>query len=213
MEARPLPAFISKKPKSIHPPTRQPLDLHSQTHSGGPRLDEVRVAEKRGCKHAAVLLWSASQVQIRERAEKTQTLLPSAFGCLGGWSCAPRCNLCSQAGTRQQQEQRPACAGQGPRLRRLLPSPPGTVSSTNPQLSCIVIRLPAGIGVLCITEAGRTVGLLSQRMGWDCLFVPGHASLLSYNKDNTRLSRAHLSRAKKPHYCLRWTGQPNRGSG
>ena len=70
MEARPLPAFISKKPKSIHPPTRQPLDLHSQTHSGGPRLDEVRVAEKRGCKHAAVLLWSASQVQIRERAEK-----------------------------------------------------------------------------------------------------------------------------------------------
>ena len=26
--------------------------------------------KKRGCKHAAVLLWSASQVQIRERAEK-----------------------------------------------------------------------------------------------------------------------------------------------
>ena len=164
------------------------------------------------CRGAALV--SQPSANSREGRENgTQTLLPSAFGCLGGWSCAPRCNLCSQAGTRQQQEQRPACAGQGPRLRRLLPSPPGTVSSTNPQLSCIVIRLPAGIGVLCITEAGRTVGLLSQRMGWDCLFVPGHASLLSYNKDNTRLSRAHLSRAKKPHYCLRWTGQPNRGSG
>ena len=64
----------------------------------------------------------------------TQTLLWWVFGCLGGWRSAPRCNLCSQAGTRQ--EQRPAFAGQGPRLRcrSSLPQVQLAAQPTHPQL-------------------------------------------------------------------------------
>ena len=153
MEAQPLPAFISKKPKSIHPPTRQPLDLHSQRHSGGRLLDELGAGwQKKGCCKLAALVGQPSANPREGRENGSQTLLWWLFGGLGGWS-APRCNLCSQAGTRQ--EQRPAWAGQGPRLPRFLASP-GTVSSTtHPQLSCIVIT---GWNWSTLHNTGRTDG-------------------------------------------------------
>ena len=102
--------------------------------------------------HGAALVGQPSANPREGRENGSQTLLWWLFGGLGGWS-APRCNLCSQAGTRQ--EQRPACAGQGPRLPRFLASP-GTVSSTtHPQLSCIVIT---GWNWSTLHNTGRTDG-------------------------------------------------------
>ena len=148
MEAQPLPAFISKKPKSIHPLTRQPLDLHSQRLSGG-RMSCVLVAEK-GALHTytVVPLWTASQVQIRERAEK---MAPRP--CYGGFFVALVCGRSvlpppclqsvfpgrNQAGATSCLCRARTFAAAAPRF------PPGTVSSTNSPLlhchNCLLMEL------------------------------------------------------------------------
>ena len=140
MEAQPLPAFISKKPKSIHPLTRQPLDLHSPRLSGG-RMSCVLVAEK-GALHTLILQCRLGR-PAKCKSERGQRkwhpdLVMVAFWlpCLVAGAPPLACNLCSQAGTRQ--EQRPACAGQGPLLRRLLASPQVQLAQPT-HLSCIVI--------------------------------------------------------------------------
>ena len=67
MEARPLPAFNSKKRKSIHP-TRQLLDLHLQTRSGGPRRAEKKELQTR---RAGALVCQPS-ANLREGLRKWQ---------------------------------------------------------------------------------------------------------------------------------------------
>ena len=205
MEAPPLPAFISKKPKSIHPRIHPSTDetVARFTFSDAQRwsrLGRGACGRKKGCKHAAVPLCSAGQVQIPEKREWHPDLVMVGF-----WLPGRRCNLCSQAGTRQ--EQRPGFAGQGPRRRLpLLLASPGTVSCENQLTHSSSSTPPARhkplpVGVLCITEDGRTVGLW-QRMGWDCLFVPGHPIPRLLRQGQYPVIALPISRGQRSHITV-----------
>ena len=117
MEARPLPAFNSKKRKSIHP-TRQLLDLHLQTRSGGPRRAEKKELQTRRAGLPA-------ECKSEGRSEKMAAVRPCcAAGSLVAELAGERL-LQSVLGGRNQAGAT-SCLWRARTSRRLLASP-GTV--------------------------------------------------------------------------------------
>ena len=218
MEARPLPAFISKKLKdpSIHRRDSRSIYILRRT-AVVPGLDEVRVAEKRVANTPRCRFGRPAKCKSQRRKWHPDLVMVGFW--LPGW-LEERPPLQSVfPGRNQAGATSCLCRARTSAALPLLASP-GTVScSTNSPTALAlllhVIRLPVGTRVLCITEAERTDGWFVAENGMgDCLFVPGHAipPLLRQGQYPV-IATAHLSRAKKPHYCLRRTGRPNRGSG
>ena len=193
MEARPLPAFNSKKRKSIHP-TRQLLDLHLQTLSGGPRrAEKKRVANTPRC--CAGL---PAECKSEGRAEKMAAVRPC---------CAAGSLVAELAGERllqsvlrgRNQAGATSCLWRARTSRRLLASP-GTVrprdqpchNSSSPVISPRLGR------ALCIT-GGRLDCRAREWSGIACLFLaaptssPPARTIPGYRTGISRGQRSHIT--------------------
>ena len=190
MEARPLPAFNSKKRKSIHP-TRQLLDLHLQTRSGGPRRAEKKELQTRRAGLPA-------ECKSEGRAEKMAAVRPC---------CAAGSLVANLAGERllqsvlrgRNQAGATSCLWRARTSRRLLASP-GTVrprdqpchNSSSPVISPRLGR------ALCIT-GGRLDCRAREWSGIACLFLaaptssPPARTIPGYRTGISRGQRSHIT--------------------